>query len=163
MDIPTLAQTPKTGKNDGCDAHHKGVPMKRLKSRAWIVMTLAGGLVPFASAQDDGDKLPIRPPILGGGGVAAEQSPQEEMAELFREVESRMLSMGNLLLDASAGDTTKLSEVGESGIEDLLREARPQGASGGVGDLLSISKLQGDKVLSGIDRILEIAAQNGGT
>jgi len=138
--------------------------MKRLSSRALIVMTLAGGLVPLAAAQDDGTKPPIRPPLPGMGGDTVEPSPQEQMAKLFLEVENRMRSMGDLLLDASAGDTSKLSEVGESGIEDLLNEARPQGgASGGIGDLLSISKLQGDKVLSGIDQILEIAAQNGGT
>ena len=138
--------------------------MKRLSSRALILMTLAGGLASLAPAQDKGKNVPIRPPLPGMGGEAAEKTPQEEMAELFREVESRMLSMGNLLLDASAGDTSKLSEVGESGIEDLLREASPpNGASGGVGDLLLVSKLQGDKVLGGIDRILEIAAQNGGT
>ncbi len=142
--------------------------MKRLSSRAWIVLTLAGGLVPLAAAQDDGTKPPIRPPLPGMGGGAAEKTPQQEMAELFLEVESRMRSMGELLLDASAGDTSKLNDVEESGIEDLLREARSQagasgGASGGVGDLLLVSKLQGEQVLSGIDRILEIAAQNGGT
>ncbi len=146
--------------------------MKRLSSRTWIVLTLAAGLVPLAAAQDDGTRPPIRPPLPGMGGGAAEKTPQEEMAELFLEVESRMRSMGDLLLDASAGDTSKLSDVEESGLEDLLREARPQvgaaggdsgGASGGVGDLLLISKLQGEQVLSGIDRILEIAAQNGGT
>ena len=138
--------------------------MKRLSSRTLIVLTLAGGLAPLAAAQDDGTRPPIRPPLPGMGGQEAEKTPQQEMAELFLEVENRMRSMGSLLLDASAGDTSKLSEIAESGIEDLLREARPQGgASGGVGDLLSVSKLQGDKVLSGIDRILEIAAQNGGT
>lgn len=138
--------------------------MKRLSSRAWIVLTLAGGLVPLAAAQDDGTKPPIRPPLPGLGGGAAEISPQQEMADLFLEVESRMRSMGDLLLDASAGDTSKLLDVKESGIEDLLREARPAGgASRGVDDLLLVSKLQGEQVLSGIDRILEIAAQNGGT
>lgn len=138
--------------------------MKRLSSRTLIVLTLAGGLAPLAAAQEGEQNKPIRPPLPGMRGDAAEQSPKDEMAKLFLEVEQRMRSMGELLLDASAGDTSKLSEVGESGIEDLLREARPQGgASGGIGDLLSISKLQGDKVLSGIDRILEIAAQNGGT
>jgi len=98
------------------------------------------------------------------GGGSAEPTPEQEMAKLFREVESRMRSLGDLLFDASAGDTSKLRDGKESGIEDLLREARPQGdASGGVNDLLMISRLQGDLVLSGIDRILEIAAKNGGT
>ncbi len=138
--------------------------MKRLSSRTWIVLTLAGGLVPLAAAQDDGTKPPIRPPLPGMGGLGAEKSPEQEMADLFREVESRMRSMGDLLLDASAGDTSKLKDAEESGIEELIREARPRaGASGGVADLLSVSKLQGDRVLNDIDRILEIAAQNGGT
>lgn len=146
--------------------------MKRLSSRTWMVLTLTAGLVPLAAAQDDETKPPIRPPLPGMGGEAAEATPQEEMAKLFLEVESRMRAMGELLLDASAGDTSKLSDVAESGLEDLLREARPQagaaggasgGASGGVGDLLLVSKLHGEQVLSGIDRILEIAAQNGGT
>ena len=138
--------------------------MTRLSSRALILLSLAGCLVPLAAAQDDGKKVPIRPPLPGMFPGSTELTPEQEMAQLFQKVESRMRSMGSLLLDASAGDTSKLKDAEESGIEELIRDARPRaGASGGVADLLSVSKLQGDRVLNDIDRILEIAAQNGGT
>lgn len=124
---------------------------------------LALGLAAGAFAQDE--KPPIRPElddILPGAG--AERSAQEEMVELFQTVERRLHEMGAMLTEASAGDRTRLAAVSKSGIEDLIQLAQPQGAaSGGVGDLLAASRGHGKQALQEIDRILEIAAQNGGT
>ena len=132
-------------------------------SRGALTFGLVLGLTAVTSAQDE--KPPIRPelddiiPDMGG-----ERSAQDEMIELFQKVEKRLHEMGAMLNEASAGDRSRLNEVNTSGIEDLIQLARPQGkASGGVGDLLAASRGHGEEVLKEIDRILEIAAQNGGT
>ncbi|MBV21502.1 MAG: hypothetical protein CMJ61_04990 [Planctomycetaceae bacterium] len=96
--------------------------------------------------------------------VEAERSPQDEMLELFHAVERRMQDMGSYLLDASAGDTSRLGDMQESGLGDLIAAARPQRlAAGGIADLLSATHGEGSRVLEDIDRILEIAAEQGGT
>jgi len=106
-------------------------------------------------------------PKLGELDPFAEQDPQEEMRRLFKEVELRLDRMQGLLLDASAGETDSLREVTESGIDELFRDAEdsnsPAAGSGGVAKLLKNSRSHGDQVVQDIDRILEIAAQNGGT
>ena len=59
--------------------------------------------------------------------------------------------------------TAKLTELGESGMLELLQQGRPNAPqpTGGVADLLSISQAEGQRALEDIERILEIAAQNG--
>lgn len=96
--------------------------------------------------------------------VEAERSPQDEMLELFHAVERRMQEMGSYLLDASAGDTSRLGDMQKSGLGDLITSARPPRlTAGGIADLLSATRGEGARVLEDIDRILEIAAQQGGT
>ena len=73
------------------------------------------------------------------------QRGREEMIELFRKVESRLKEIDQLLYDASAGNAVG-GEVAEAGIDELLQQ----------------STSKGEEVLSGIDRILEIAQQQGG-
>ena len=106
-------------------------------------------------------------PKLEGLNPFAEQDPQEEMRRLFKEVELRINRMQDLLLNAAAGDTDALREVSESGIDELFREQEDPSASagegGGVAQLLKNSQSHGGQVVQDIDRILEIAAQNGGT
>jgi len=80
-------------------------------------------------------------PAAGGPG-----DPRAEMLELFRKVELRLREIDDLLYDASAGGAG-LGDVEESGIGDLL-EASLEG---------------GERVLEDIDRIIEIAEQQGGT
>ncbi|MGK0218174.1 MAG: hypothetical protein ACI9HE_001662 [Planctomycetota bacterium] len=95
---------------------------------------------------------------------ATGESAQEEMTRLFQEVEQSMNRMGSLLMDASKGETGKLTEVGESGIDELLRNADPSSSSssgGALADLLNATGTEGQSVLSGIDRILEIAQSQG--
>jgi hypothetical protein len=120
------------------------------------------GVVTTATAQDEG--APPRPAVEDLLPSAA-QSPQEEMVELFQAVERRLQGMGGYLLDAGAGDTRKLAEVGDAGMLELLQQGRPNSPqpTGGVADLLSISKAEGAQVLEDIDRILVLAQQNGGT
>jgi len=115
------------------------------------------GLSAVTAAQDEAP----RPDL----DAVAGKSPQQEMAELFQTVERRLGAMGDYLLDAGAGDTGKLAEVSETGLLELLQQGRPSAPqpTGSVSDLLSISKAEGQQALKEIDRILEIAAQNGGT
>jgi hypothetical protein len=67
------------------------------------------------------------------------------MLELFQKVERRLNEIDKLLYDAGSGNA-KVSSQAESGIAELL----------------NTSKANGKEVLSGIDRILEIARQMGG-
>lgn len=134
--------------------------MKRLGRRTMPVLAML--FASAASAQE-----PEEPPVVPGiedlvprGG---QSSPQQEMIRLFHRVEARMKEMGSYLLDAGAGDTSKLERMAESGIEELLRSAQPNAKpSGGIGDLLTASRAQGEGILEDIDRILKLAAENGG-
>ncbi len=101
-------------------------------------------------------------PEITQGAEAAD--PQDEMRELFLKVERNLLRMDQYLLDASAGDTSKIDEIESAGIDDLLEQAGA--AAGGVGasgvaKVLGVTRKRGDRVLEDIDRILEIAAQTG--
>jgi len=80
--------------------------------------------------QDEGppppqEKRPVREimegPQLGGEAAAA------KMKELFGKVERRLREIDVLLSDASAGDTSKLTEVEEAGIDELLRASLQRG------------------------------------
>lgn len=115
-------------------------------------------LTPPAPKPDIDDLLP-------GGPGAGQADPQKEMAELFQEVERRLHDMGGYLLDAGAGDTSALAGMDASGIEELLKLGRPSQPqpTGGIADLLAVSRGEGQKVIEGIDRILQLAQQNGGT
>lgn len=116
------------------------------------------GLAAVCTAQDEAPR-----PGLDALGPAAGADPQQELIELFQAVERRLSAMGDYLLDAGAGDTAKLTELGESGMLELLQQGRPNAPqpTGGVADLLSISQAEGQRALEDIERILEIAAQNG--
>lgn len=122
-----------------------------------VLLATAGG----AGAQE-GERPPIKPDLdmLMGG---SQLSPQEEMILLFQAIEQRLGTMVVMLFDASAGDTSKLADVGQSGIDELLAQSSNAEPTGGVADLLAASEVEGRQVLEDIDRIIEIAAQNGGT
>ena len=70
---------------------------------------------------------------------------QEEMLELFRDIEENLKTVDILLSDAGAGDTSSLSDVKEAGIGRLLENSREKSR----------------QVLTDIDRLLEIAQQMG--
>lgn len=84
---------------------------------------------------------------------------------LFGRVERRLRRIDALLMDASQGDTSSLTEVGESGMDELFSAAAepPQVAGEGapVARLLEVSRSDGREVLKDIDRILEIAQESG--
>ena len=134
------------------------------RTRSIIAAALTGALALPLSAQDEKPaKPPIRPQledVMPGAG----SDPRREMVELFQSIETRLREMGAFLQDAAAGDTTRLADVEASGIDELLDLAQPgRQSSGGVADLLAASRGHGGEVLKEIDRILEIAAENGGT
>ena len=89
---------------------------------------------------------PEHPPLPGGGGPGAggEQQARQEMMELFGKVETRLKEIDALLYDASAGQS------GLAGADETV-----------IGELLQQSSSKSEEVLSGIDRILEIASQFG--
>ena len=71
---------------------------------------------------------------------------RQEMFQLFLEVERKLIQIDDDLAEAGAGDMP-LGEVADAGLEKLLRD---------TGD-------NGNKIVSDIDRILEIVQQLGGT
>lgn len=98
----------------------------------------------LAQEPEKPDEAEILRPITAENPLAP--SPQQDMVELFRKVERRLVEIDELLDQAGAGETG-LSEVEESGIGDLLRG----------------SMTRGEQVLEDIDAILELARQNGGS
>jgi hypothetical protein len=121
--------------------------MKRSLSAARIAVA-AAALALGASALRSSAQEPVPPtlPTLPTGAPQGDNS-REEMIELFRKVEKRLGEIDKLLYDASAGETSLAGKSLESGLSDLLKD----------------SKSKSEDVLSGIDRILEIAKQQGGT
>jgi len=96
-----------------------------------------------------GDLARAQEKVVGpdlGQKLGLEESPQEEMKRLFHEVERTLESIDLELADAGAGEIP-LGDGRESGIDKLLRG--------------TVSK--GQEAVDGIDRILELAQQMGGT
>jgi hypothetical protein len=93
------------------------------------------GIAPITQEEIDGEQV-IQIPV---------PEAQQEMARLFSEVERNLHAIDVLLYDAGAGDTSALAGVGEAGLDRLLRESVDTGRA----------------TLSAIDRILELAAQEG--
>jgi len=135
--------------------------MKTHSLKIWTTFALVVCLAPNGLAQHPQDEP--EPPGLNPLRPVATPDPQDEMQQLFIEVERRLRAIDALLIDASAGDTAKLSELKESGIEDLIQEASPSASATGVSGVLRASQGQGQRVLSGIDRIIEIAEASGGS
>lgn len=135
----------------------------RLDTRTLGLATLLGLALP-ATAQDAPDDEE-HPPLGIEQQMPGAPNPQQEMIELFQTVERRLQDMGGYLVDAGAGDTSRLEEMSDSGIEELLRQGRPESPqpTGGIADLLSASRAEGQQALEDMQRILELAAQNGGT
>jgi len=101
---------------------------------------------------DPPERGPIRIDQGSGEGSQAVVPPmqddaQREMARLFGKVERQLRRVDVLLSDAGAGDTSSLSEAGPAGIDELLKTSLATGHS----------------TVEDIDRILELAAQPGGT
>ena len=101
----------------------------------------------------------IRPEFGGGSDV------QQEIRDLFIRVERNLLRMEDYLLDASAGDTSALEKVGASGMDELLDSAQEQSSpdASGVAGILGRTRKHGRRVLEDIDRIIEIANEQGGS
>lgn len=100
----------------------------------------------------------------------SEEDRSDELTKLFAEVELRLGRIDRLLIDASAGETSKLAEVGESGIDKLLDSAQSpppsaggggsgQPQPGGMGGMLQRSQQEGQSVIESIDQIIEIASR----
>ncbi len=133
----------------------KKSPMKR-------TATLFGGLllaVGVGIAQDPEPKVWLPPEALPGG----QEDPRKQLEEAFQRVETNLQGMNVLLLDASKGDTSRITGAGGSDFDALLQKAsgRPQGAAtDALAELLYASEGQGQSVIDGIDEILRIADEN---
>ncbi|MEM7308842.1 MAG: hypothetical protein AAF682_19320 [Planctomycetota bacterium] len=90
-----------------------------------------------AEEEEQGPRLPELFP--------EQNDPQDELAKLFSQVERNLMRIDTILNDAGAGDIA-LDEVDASGLDDLLRDTKQNSQS----------------VIDDIDRILEIAQQQGG-
>ncbi len=135
--------------------------MKTMKRKTWTTLALIAFLAPNAFVQHTQDEP--EPPGLNPLRPVTTPDPQDEMQRLFIEIERRLRAIDSLLIDASAGDTAKLTDLKESGIEELIREASPNAPATGIGGVLRASQGHGQRVLSGIDRIIEIAEESGGS
>ena len=127
-----------------------------------LVVTALPAVLLLALASPAGADDPNTPRLAQAPGV---MDPAEEMTMLFGRVERRLRRIDALLMDASQGDTSSLTEVGESGMDELFSAAAepPQGAGEGapIARLLEVSRSDGREVLKDIDRILEIAQESG--
>lgn len=74
-----------------------------------------------------------------------QDDPQQQLIELIQKVELRLIDIDRRLSDASTG-SVPLEAVGDSGIDDLLRQASRDSR----------------QTIQDIDKILEIAQQMGG-
>lgn len=103
----------------------------------------------------------IRPEL---GGVDDAPAPADELLELFGKVERSLLRIDGMLLDAAAGDASRLADVGEAGLDELLDQATPPppAGGGGVAGTLRAAEAQGRDLQGDIDRMIEIAQQMGG-
>lgn len=108
-------------------------------SRTLLLAALALVGVPVVAQEKEEKEFDF--PLLTG-----EQSPQDEMIQLFHEVERTLESIDIQLADAGAGEIP-LGEGRESGIDRLLDSAAQKGK----------------EAVSGIDRILELAEKMGGS
>jgi hypothetical protein len=112
--------------------------MRTAMNRHLSCLAAAAALAGALGAQEPSRTAPL--PQVGPN------DPRQEMIELFHKVERRLGEIDELLYKAGSGETGLESQA-ESGIAELLQR----------------SKDGGKEVLSGIDRILEIARQQGGT
>ena len=135
--------------------------------RAVIALVLAALSGPIAAAQEAGETpAPAPQPVQEVEPAPAEQAPpklppvelpplpvpqlpgeqasaRDEMVKLFQEVERRLGEIDDLLFDASAGTPLDAQE------------------GAGIGDLLQRSIDSSEEVRRDMDRILEIAKQQG--
>lgn len=114
-------------------------------------LALAGAQAPERPVQQEQPAPQEKPverekPKLPGAlqGQPGGDSSKDEMIELFHKVEKRLSEIDKLLYQASAGERA-LTRQNEAGISELLKS--------------SVSK--SEQVTRDIDRILEIAAENG--
>ena len=110
--------------------------------------SLAAAVQEHQEPQDQEGEAPPRK--LDTGDVLAppgsgQSDPMQRIKELFREVEGKLYGIDLLLTDAAAGDTSRLKEVEDPGIDRLLRESLERGR----------------EVQRDIEEILEIAKELG--
>lgn len=106
---------------------------------------------------DDTDLRDLNP-------FTAPNSGEPDLEELFRIVEKRLKRVTTLLYEASSGDETGADGIGGAGIDELIRGAEKEaaGASSGIARMLQATRGQSEATLQDIQRILEIAEQQGG-
>lgn len=125
----------------------------KLDPRRLSIVLVSSLVAAAASAQEqEKPRLPDIGAPAGGGG-------REEMIKLFHRVERRLGEIDRLLYDASTGQAPLESQK-ESGIGDLIKSATP---TGGVGAMIKSSSSKSQEAIRDIDKILEIAAANGGS
>ena len=117
--------------------------MRHLRSLLALALVLTG----TAAAQERGQPKPSKEDepeidVLEGLGMG---SDQQQMIELFHEVERVLGAIDLELADAGAGEIPL-----------------PEGKDGGIDRLLRSTSEKSDQAVAGIDKILELAAKMGG-
>jgi len=110
------------------------------------ILALSCSLAAAARSARQGKDGEPGPPPLPEILPPGQSDLASEMVKLFQRVEQNLTRIDTLLNDASAGDAP-LSEVEDSGLDDLLRRAQ----------------VNCQTVISDIDQILELARRQGGS
>ncbi len=92
---------------------------------------------------------PLDEPFAPHGQGAGD--PQQRIRELFGEVETHLRDVDRLLSDASAGDTSRLSEANEAGIGKLLQDSLDRGreAQAKIAEIMQLAQQAGSKQAGG--------------
>tara|TARA_R110002072_G_scaffold10443_5_gene48530 strand:+ start:584 stop:1018 length:435 start_codon:yes stop_codon:yes gene_type:complete len=125
--------------------------------------TVSFAAVSFAAQDIDSDDP--TPTEINPFREAQEVSPQQRMIELFHEVEGNLNGATNMLFNAAQGDLSALDAIDGAGIEDIEGDENPNasGSRGSLASLLTATSAEGESVLSGIDAIIKLAEESGGT
>lgn len=128
-----------------------------------LLASLALPTASFAAQEVDSDDP--TPTEINPFREVQEASPQQRMIELFHEVEGNLNGATNMLFNAAQGDLSALDAVNGAGIEDIEGDDDPSGsgARGSLASLLTATSAEGESVLSGIDAIIKLAEESGGT
>ena len=119
-------------------------PIRHSKQRRLLTALFSAALLTLAAGAQEPD-VEILPPGSEPPPRAQADNPEQRLRELFSKVERRLDAIDLLLSDAAAGDTSRLSEAEDAGIDRLLRDSVDSGR----------------QVQSDIEEILRIAQQMG--
>lgn len=111
----------------------------------------------FAQQSSDPPQVELQKDVA----PSMQRSSQEEIEELFLQVERRLQRVTELLFEASSDSSGAADRIGGADIDDLVRgaEAQSSNARSDIAKLLEATLRQGHAVNSEIDRMIEISGK----